>query len=65
MKLNELTKLNPTQLWKHFLKNAGYLPQNRPQSAYFIRLETKTIFAADTGELKEKFFKQVNAAKGK
>lgn len=61
MNTSEIAKLNPKELFDYFLENAGYSPQNPPQTAYSIRLGTKALFADDTDKLREKFFAQVKA----
>lgn len=58
MTLEELKKMKPKQREEWFMENALYREGYRGTRSYYIRIGTRpALFASDTMELRQKFYK--------
>ena len=56
---DQLKRLSDKKLLDYFLNHTRYFKDNPADSVYAIRLGSRSLFAADTAELRDKFFEAV------
>ena len=54
----QLARLTPRELEAHFMEAARFMP-DAPNTPYFIRVGSRTLFSADTMDLRKQFERKV------